>query len=136
MAGAVLAFNEQIERILEVALVLIIGMALTWASFRLETAAFIAVLFLAIRPAAVLVGLLGSQSTGRERVLTSWFGIRGIGSLYYLMYAVNHGLSHALGQELVPTTLMVIAVSVLVHGITVTPLMTWYQMRSGRSGVL
>lgn len=129
MAGAVLAFNEQIERILEVALVLLVGVCLRSTYLSLETIVFAAVLFLAIRPASVLVGLLGCQVTPREQLLISWFGIRGIGSLYYLMYAVNHGLSPTLGQELISMTLVVIAISVVVHGITVTPLMAWYRSR-------
>ena len=89
MAGAVLAFNEQMERIMEVALVLVIGAALSPAYLRLEELGFIAVLFLVIRPLAVHAGLLGARKMGTaERGLISWFGIRGIGSLYYLAYAV------------------------------------------------
>jgi len=133
MAGEVLALNEQTERVLEVALVLVIGVTLAPAYLRFEEAAFIAVLFLAIRPAAVLAGLIGCRAAGAERGLLSWFGIRGIGSLYYLMYAVNRGLSPALAWELISTTLTVIAVSILVHGITVTPLMAAYRKRRRRS---
>jgi NhaP-type Na+/H+ and K+/H+ antiporter len=50
------------------------------------------VLLLVIRPVAILLGLFGSRSNGRERALIGWFGIRGIGSVYYLMFAVTHGL--------------------------------------------
>lgn len=45
------------------------------------------------------------------------------------MYAVNHGLAPALAGELISTTLTVIAVSIVVHGITVTPLMNVYRAR-------
>jgi len=135
MAGAVLAFNQQIERILEVALVLLLGVTLSRDYLRFEELAFLAALFLAIRPLAVLGGLVGGRVTGAERGLLSWFGIRGIGSLYYLMYAVNRGLSPELAWQLISTTLTVIAVSIVLHGITVTPLMAWYRGRQrGRSG--
>lgn len=133
MAGAVLAFNEQADRILEVALVLIIGAALAPAYLRWEEVWFIALLFLVIRPAAVLAGLAGSGRAAAERGLISWFGIRGIGSLYYLAYSVNRGLSPTLAWELISLTLTAIAVSILAHGITVTPLMAWYKMRRCRA---
>ena len=127
MAGAVLTFNEQLDRILEVAVVLVVGLTLSPSYLRMEEVWFIALLFLAIRPIAVLVGLIGSRRAAAERGLLSWFGIRGIGSLYYLMYAVNRGVSPDVAWQLTSLTLMVIAVSIIVHGITVTPLMSWYQ---------
>jgi len=129
MASAVLNFNEHIERILEVALVLIIGLALSPGYLRFDEVWFIALLFLVIRPVAVLAGLLGKKSAPYERGLLCWFGIRGIGSVYYVMYAVNHGLDAETGWQLTSITLTVIAVSIVLHGITVTPLMNWRERR-------
>jgi NhaP-type Na+/H+ or K+/H+ antiporter len=93
---------------------------------------FIAVLFLVIRPIAVHVGLLRQKITTSERRLISWFGIRGIGSLYYLMFVVNQGLPNDLTSQLISLTLTTIAVSIIAHGITVTPMMNWYQNRRRR----
>jgi NhaP-type Na+/H+ or K+/H+ antiporter len=45
------------------------------------------------------------------------------------MYAVNHGLPEDLSLRLISLTLSVIAFSVIVHGISVTPLMKWYHSR-------
>ncbi|HEY5752434.1 MAG TPA: cation:proton antiporter [Chthoniobacterales bacterium] len=133
MAGAVLAFNEQMERIMEIALVLLIGGAFSSEYVRFEELGFIAVLFLLIRPLAVHAGLLGARKMGAtERGFISWFGIRGIGSLYYLTFAVNRGLSAELAWRLTTLTLTTIAVSIIAHGITVTPLMNWYQKRRRR----
>jgi NhaP-type Na+/H+ or K+/H+ antiporter len=129
MAGAVLNFNERMERIIEVALVLIVGAALSPSYLRFEEVWFIALLFLLIRPVSVIVGLLGHRARPMERAMVSWFGIRGIGSIYYLMYAVNRGLSAEVAWQLTSITLTVVAVSVIIHGITVTPLMGWYQRR-------
>ena len=133
MAGAVLGFNEQMERILEMALVLIIGVLLSPSYLRLGEVWFIALLFLVIRPAAVLAGLLGRKGAASERGLLCWFGIRGIGSVYYLMYAANHGLDAETAWQLTSITLTVIAVSIVLHGITVTPLMNWRQQRRQRT---
>ena len=132
MAGAVLAVNEQMERIVEVALVLVIAAALSPQYLRIDEMWFIAVLFLVIRPIAVHVGLLRQKITTSERRLISWFGIRGIGSLYYLMFVVNQGLPNDLTSQLISLTLTTIAVSIIAHGITVTPMMNWYQNRRRR----
>ena len=55
--------------------------------------------------------------------MSAWFGVRGIGSLYYLMYAIQHGLSEELALELTQITLIVVALSIIVHGVSVKPLM-------------
>ena len=134
MTHSVLGFNEQLERIVEVAVVLIIGGMLWYIEVPAATLWFAPVLFLLIRPVSVWLGLLGSRSTVDQRGLISWFGIRGIGSIYYLMYAMNHGLPAALAQQLVAITLAVVATSIVVHGISVTPLMLLYARREKERG--
>ena len=129
MAGAVLTINEQLERIVEIALVLVLAAALSPQYLRFEETWFIAILFFVIRPISVHVGLLGQNIPASERRLISWFGIRGIGSLYYLMFVLNRGLPEELIAPLISLTLTTIAVSIIVHGITVTPLMNWHQRR-------
>jgi len=49
--------------------------------------------------------------------------VRGIGSLYYLMFAIQHGLPEALALQLIQMTLIVVTLSILLHGISVKPLM-------------
>lgn len=127
MTRAVLSFTEQIERIGEVALVLTVGALLWSVDFTRAAWWFPALLFLAIRPVSVLVGLAGSRTDRRQRALVAWFGIRGIGSIYYLYYALNHGITNPEAVVLVETVLVAIAASVLVHGISVTPLMNAYE---------
>ena len=73
------------------------------------------------------LGLAGSSATASQRVLIGWFGIRGIGSLYYLMYAINHGLDPALAGVLTSLTLSVVVASIVLHGVSVTPLMAMYE---------
>jgi NhaP-type Na+/H+ or K+/H+ antiporter len=52
--------------------------------------------------------------------------VRGIGSVYYLMVAIEHGLPEWLALELIHLTLIVVTLSILVHGISVKPLMLRY----------
>lgn len=131
MTQAVLGFNQQLERIGEVAVVITIG-ALLWAvQWSHAVWWFVPLLLLVIRPAAVALGLSGSQSSANQRWLVGWFGIRGVGSLYYLMYAINQGLAPALAEEMTALTLSVVVTSIVVHGISVTPMMAAYERRAG-----
>lgn len=126
MAEAVLGFNEQVEKLLEVAAVLVLGALLattrpTWAA-----AGVAAALFLAVRPASVFVGLALARGAAVRRWLAGWFGVRGVGSLYYLAYAISHGLPEALARSLTDLVVWTVALSVIVHGASVTPAMDWY----------
>jgi NhaP-type Na+/H+ or K+/H+ antiporter len=87
---------------------------------------FAPLLLLIIRPLSVLVALAGTRTPSVQKSLVAWFGIRGIGSIYYLAYAIQHGLPEDLAQDLVGITLATVTVSILVHGISVTPLMQHY----------
>jgi NhaP-type Na+/H+ or K+/H+ antiporter len=132
MMQEVQGFNEQLERIAEVAIVLVVGGMLAYTYLHASAVWFVLVLFLVVRPVSVWLGLLGAPVSRDQRVLISWFGIRGIGSIYYLMYAINHGLPRSLADELIALTLTMVAASIVVHGISVTPLMTLYTRRKAR----
>ena len=129
MMRAVERFNSQLESFVEVAIVLAVGVLVATTRFRSEVLWFIPVLFLVIRPAAVYIGLLGTPVKGTQRRLIAWFGIRGIGSLYYLLYAITHHIERALAQQLLSITLAVVVASVVAHGVSVTPLMKRYEAR-------
>ena len=83
-------------------------------------------LFLVARPVSTLAAMLGSQTSWPMRGMIGWFGVRGIGSLYYLMYAIVHGLPERLALEFIHLTLIVVTLSILVHGLSVKPLMLRY----------
>ena len=127
MTEAVLAFNEQIDRIGALGMVLLVGSMLSPAYVTRDVIWFVPLLLLVIRPASVWVGLFRSHTDRRQRHIISWFGVRGIGSLYYLMFAIEHGLEPQQAERFVALTLSIIAVSVVVHGVSVTPMMTRYE---------
>jgi sodium/hydrogen antiporter len=56
-----------------------------------------------------------------------WFGIRGIGSLYYLSYVLAHGQSTGMAEDLTNLTISTVALSILVHGMTAAPLIARYE---------
>jgi NhaP-type Na+/H+ or K+/H+ antiporter len=129
MMRAVERFNSQLERFAEVAVVLAVGALLATVEFQAEVLWFVPVLFLLIRPAAVYVGLWGTRVEAPQKRLMAWFGIRGIGSIYYLMYAITHELDATLADRLLSITLAVVVASVVAHGVSVTPLMKRYEQR-------
>lgn len=122
-------FNTQLESIAEIAIVMVLGVLLASVQFRLEVLWFVPLLFLVVRPVSVYVGLLGVDVRVSQRRLMAWLGIRGIGSLYYLLYAVNHKIESALAQQLLSITTAVVVASIFLHGLSVTPLLRWYEKR-------
>ena len=132
MAAAVLQFDEYLERLCELSLMLVTGALLATVPWSVGSLAFALVLLCVVRPlAAGPVSLLGGMEL-KQAALVSWFGLRGIGSLYYLFFAVNKGLGESASEVLVGVVLWVIAVSVLLHGISVTPLMKRYERQRPR----
>ena len=124
-----LVFKEHLERLSEVVLVLLIGGSLYLNSWTWEAAGLALFLFVVARPVSVFVGLFVTPTTWRMRGLTGWFGVRGIGSLYYLMYAIQHGLPEPLALQLIQMTLIVVTLSILLHGTSVKPLMGLFWRR-------
>ena len=127
-----LVFKEHLERLSELCLILLVGGTLFWSSWTWPAISLALFLFLVARPVSVCVGLLGTDIPWRVRGMAAWFGVRGIGSLYYLMYALQHGLPEALGLQLIQLTLIVVALSILMHGISVKPAMSHF-WRYGKS---
>lgn len=118
-----LVFKEHLERLSELVLVLLVGGALFLDSWSWEAVAMALFLFVVARPLSVLLALLRTNMPLRTQGMIGWFGVRGIGSLYYLMYAIQHGLPEPLALQLIQMTLIVVALSILMHGISVKPLM-------------
>ncbi|MET3053784.1 cation:proton antiporter [Pseudomonas alkylphenolica] len=126
MMGDMLAFGSLVERSLEVFLVTLLGVALAshwdWRALGVGL-----VLFLLIRPLGTLLIPWGTLLDRQQRLLAGWFGIRGIGSLYYVFYCLNHGLSPTLATTCINLTLSVVALSIVLHGVSTQPLLARYE---------
>jgi NhaP-type Na+/H+ or K+/H+ antiporter len=112
-------FNLAIEHALTAVLLLMTGAALGtyWQLVRWEHVAIAAALIVAIRPLAAWVTLGGAGLSPHERFVTAAFGVRGIGSLYYLAFAAGAAQVAALA-DLWLVVLVTIALSALVHGLS------------------
>ena len=132
------AIIERLERLLTLAVLLLLGVSMTnglVANLPWQAAVVSVLLVFAVRPAAGMLGLGFRRKTCRigdhvltsgERLAISFFGVRGVGSLYYLAYATRTA-DVPDAQVLWSTVAFTIALSVLVHGVTATPVMRWLE---------
>ena len=124
---------ERLERLMTLLVLLVLGMSMTRGLLEHLDWRGVAValcLVLVVRPLAgwVAVGVLprderldGGLDRG-EMAAVSFFGVRGVGSLYYLAYAVSH--EHVPDEAwLWSTVAFTVIASVLLHGVTATPVM-------------
>jgi NhaP-type Na+/H+ or K+/H+ antiporter len=119
-----------LERIAQAFLVVVIGIILTSESYdNWRTWLFAALLICVIRPLAVLSTLHVSSINSYQRNLIAWFGIRGIGTVYYLSHVLAMGIAKPLGNHVSPiidSCIVTITLSIWLHGLSDTPLMRWY----------
>jgi sodium/hydrogen antiporter len=118
-------FSEELERLLVAVLMFLIGAyavrgALAALSPALALGAF-ALVFL-VRPLAGIVALPGLGLPRAKQWALAFFGIRGIGSLYYLAYAIHHA-PFPEAETLWALVLATVILSVLVHGVAARPVM-------------
>lgn len=126
MARAVLGFNQQLERLGELAIVLVIGAMLATIALDRSAIWLTVVLFVVVRPLAALLTLVRAPLSPLQRAFIAWFGVRGVGSIYYLSFALTHGVPSSTGRLLADFTLVAVASSIVLHGVSVTPLMRRY----------
>ncbi|PHQ31597.1 sodium:proton antiporter [Rhodopirellula bahusiensis] len=118
--------NDQFGRIMEVAVVVLVG-ALVTSYWTIANDWWIAMLvFLLFRPIGVLLALGMKDIRFSQKVLISLFGIRGIGSLYYLSYAISHGLEESIANRLAGIVLTTITLSIMIHSNAASLMMQRY----------
>ncbi|UYZ59662.1 cation:proton antiporter [Hymenobacter latericus] len=129
------AFTDQMERVLIVIILVLFGGSLASGLLKPLTwpgAAVGVLLVLVIRPLAGYLTLLGDKQVNRaERWVIAFFGIRGIGSVFYLSFGLEKGqFDHA--EELWAILGFSMLLSITLHGVLATPVMNWLDRRHGR----
>jgi NhaP-type Na+/H+ or K+/H+ antiporter len=125
---------ERLERLFTLLVLLCLGMAMTrglldaldWRGVAVGVA-----LILVLRPLSGVLSLLPFARSGhgmdnRERLVTAFFGVRGVGSLFYLAYAAGQADFEEL-RWLWSTIAFTIGLSVVVHGVLAKPAMNWLE---------
>ncbi len=118
-------YVEQVERMLTVLVIFLLGGAAatgllagtTWLEVLLAAAVLVV-----IRPALSLVALAGSSAGPRERGAIAVFGVRGVGSVFYVAYGLQEG-HFAEGDQIWRVVALVVIGSIVLHGISATPVM-------------
>ncbi len=126
--------TEQVERLAMMVLLLLFGGALVSGLLNSVTLADIGLavaIILVVRPLAGLVGLTGLKIERGEKLTLAFFGIRGVGSMYYIAYALN-GAPFPQAERLWGIVGLVVLISILLHGLTVTPIMRSLDRSQGR----
>ncbi len=127
---------EQLELLAMSLVLLLLGAAFAatlYAAVTWEMVVIALLMVLIVRPAAGWIGLLGyRRATRAERFMISFFGIRGLGSIYYLAYGLNR-IELLDARGLWALTAVVIATSLVVHGLTARPAMRWLERHRSRT---
>jgi NhaP-type Na+/H+ or K+/H+ antiporter len=119
-------FADETERLVMMVLLVLFGGMLTGGELLSDigwTNVLVAgLVLLVIRPVIGYLGLIGVDRPPLEKFVIAFFGIRGLGSVYYLAFGLNHGdfpMQHSLWETLG----LIVLGSILLHGLTVTPIM-------------
>jgi sodium/hydrogen antiporter len=129
-------FAETTERLASVVFLVLLGGAVVDGAWEVLTPAAVAVAFaivLAVRPVAGWIATIGTNEIAPRRFAIAFFGIKGMGSVYYLAYAATEE-QFAAAREIWAVAILVIVISVVVHGIAASPVLAWVERRSSTAG--
>lgn len=124
-------FVEQVERLLTVVVIIFLGGAVgrgLLEGIGWKEIVFAATFLLLVRPIAGLIGLTPGKTGPRERLVISFFGVRGVGSLFYVAFALDVG-DFVDGDYVWALVALVVVSSILVHGVAATPVMQSLDLR-------
>jgi len=119
------SFTDQIERILLAIVLILFGGALVYLLARNISWTVVIFTFLCIfiiRPVTAWLSLFSTDLHNKEKAAISFFGIKGIGSFFYLAYALQHA-QFAGERFLWVIVSCVVLFSIISHGVTATYIM-------------
>jgi len=128
-------FAEQLERLLMMSLLIFFGGALSAGgllnSLSVSGVVYAGLAIFAVRPMLAWISLSGTTCPPIERAAISFFGIRGIGSIYYLAFALQKALFDG-ADTMWSVAAAIVLTSIVLHGVTVTPTMALIDRRRQR----
>ena len=124
LAPRVVKIAARLERAAALGVVMLVGALTPDMDLRFRALVFAAILLAFSRPLAVRLGLGVLAAPTPQRKQIEWIGVRGAASLYCLAFAIDHGLGSRFGHQLAGITLLVMAGSILAHGLIASPVRT------------
>jgi NhaP-type Na+/H+ or K+/H+ antiporter len=131
IAENMMGFSVEIERFVELGLMVIIGSVVSahWRELVHWSVVWpVLFLFIVARPLGSTLSLIGSSMDRHQRFLSGWLGLRGVGAFYYLLFSLEQPGHDRVGP-LLPIILATIVLSVFVQGASATPLLNRYLSR-------
>jgi NhaP-type Na+/H+ or K+/H+ antiporter len=125
------SFAEQSERVLVAVLLIMFGGAIAsgiLADVTWREVVFALVFVLLVRPVAGFIAMIGSGVQNYDRWAIALFGVRGIGSIYYLAFGLNHA-NFAEAAALWRVVSLVVVISIVLHGLSAQPVLLWLDRR-------
>ena len=120
------SFAEQVERLVMMALLVCFGLAMAdrtiFGTLSWPVVGVAVAILLVVRPVSAGISLIGARLARREATVIAFFGVRGLGSFYYLAFALGMA-DFEQPRVLWVTVCLVVLMSVVLHGVTVTPVM-------------
>ncbi|MAA75963.1 MAG: cation transporter [Salinisphaeraceae bacterium] len=125
-------FAEQSEQLLMTGILILLGGAIAGgllAPLTVPAIGFCLLMILLVRPLTAWLALrMSPRLTPLDRAMASFFGIRGIGSLFYLAYALQQS-PFSRPDLLWAICGLTVLISVCLHGISASPLMRYRARR-------
>ncbi|HVK96869.1 MAG TPA: sodium:proton antiporter [Flavisolibacter sp.] len=128
-------FTDQVERVLVAIVLILFGGSLVsgiLSKLSVSMAVFAVGFVLLIRPITSFIGLIKADLHYKEKLAVGFFGIRGMGSFYYLAFALHEGF-FALNEELWALGSFVVLLSIILHGLTATPALKRLEVELAKS---
>lgn len=114
------AFSDQIERILVAVVLILLGGSVAYgilSSLTLEYVLFGVIMILVIRPLCSWLSLFNAGFSLKQKSAISFFGIKGVGSLFYLSFGLDQ-TAFADADEMWSIVSFIVLCSILIHGVT------------------
>ena len=125
------SFTDQVERMLMAIVLILFGGILVekvFSTFSWQHLLFALFTVFIIRPVTAWFSVANSKLHIQEKAAISFYGIKGIGSIFYLAFAISHAEFHT-SETLWSLTSWVVLSSILVHGISASVVMQRIEKR-------
>lgn len=129
-------FTESEGQMLSWGAFLLLGMAMVPEALDALTWPMLALILISlfiVRPAAIWISLLGTDSSPTTRIFFGWFGPRGLATALFALLVVEQ-IDHQYGEPILAIAINAVWISALLHGLTAMPGAKWYAGRIARMG--
>lgn len=126
-------YAESTERLASIVFLIMLGGAVVYGALSGLTLPGILVavaIVLLVRPLTGSIAMARSPLDARSRAAVAFFGIRGVGTIYYLAHAATEASFEGI-EQVWAVAILVILISIVLHGVTASPALQWVRRADG-----